>query len=102
VYARYAPVVFVVHQGLLDWNDFDGSQPVLLIIDHLMQETNETVVNWFTEGSHHRNVNIIYLAQHLFPKETNSHEPSVGTTDNVIITDNVITPDSVIRLSPIV
>ena len=66
VFARYPRVVF--HQRLPDWNDFDGSQPVLLIIDDLMQETNETVVNLFTKGSHHRNVSIMYLAQNLFPK----------------------------------
>ena len=65
-FARYPRVVF--HQGLPDWNDFDGSQPILLIIDDLMQETNETVVNLFTKGSHHRNVSIMYLAQNLFPK----------------------------------
>jgi len=39
-FARYSRVVF--HQGLPDWNDFDGSQRILLIIDDLMQETNET------------------------------------------------------------
>jgi len=33
-----------------------------------MQETNETVVNLFTKGSHHRNISIMYLAQNLFPK----------------------------------
>jgi len=33
-----------------------------------MQETNETVANLFTKGSHHRNVSIMYLAQSLFPK----------------------------------
>jgi len=33
-----------------------------------MQETNETIVNLFTKGSHHRNVSIMYLAQNLFPK----------------------------------
>ena len=66
MFARYPRVVF--HQGLPDWNDFDGSQPVLLIIDDLMQETNETVANLFTKGSHQRNVSIMYLTQNLFPK----------------------------------
>jgi len=66
VFRTYPRVVF--HQGLPDWNDFDGSEPVVLIIDDLMQETNETVVNLFTKGSHHRNISIMYLAQNLFPK----------------------------------
>ena len=55
-------------------NNFDGNEPVLLIIDDLMQETNESVVNLFTKGSHHRNVSVMYLAQNLFPK-TNSLGP---------------------------
>jgi len=33
-----------------------------------MQETNDTVANLFTKGSHHRNVSVVYLAQNLFPK----------------------------------
>jgi len=37
-FARYHRVVF--YQGLPEWNDFDGSQSMLLIIDDLMQETN--------------------------------------------------------------
>jgi len=33
-----------------------------------MQDTNETVANMFTKGSHHRNVSVVFLAQNLFPK----------------------------------
>jgi len=33
-----------------------------------MQETNDTVANLFTKGSHHRNLSVVYLAQNLFPK----------------------------------
>jgi len=66
LFRAYPRVVF--HQGLPDLNDFDGSVPVLLVIDDLMQETNETVANLFTKGSHHRNVSVMFLAQNLFPK----------------------------------
>ena len=45
-----------------------GLAPTLLIIDDLMQETNETVANLFTKGSHHRNFSVMFLAQNLFPK----------------------------------
>ena len=57
LFCRYPQVIF--HQGLPDMSDFDGREPVLLIVDDLMRETNETVANLFTKGSHHRN---------LFPK----------------------------------
>ena len=43
-------------------------EPTLLIIDDLMQETNETIANMFTKGSHHRNISVVFLAQNLFPK----------------------------------
>ena len=66
LFCNYPQVVF--HQGLPDLNDFDGSEPTLLIIDDLMQETNKTVANLFIKGSHHRNVSVMFLAQNLFPK----------------------------------
>ena len=66
LFCNYPQVVF--HRGLPDSNDFDGSEPTLLVIDDLMHETNETVVDLFTKGSHHRNVSVMYLAQNLFPK----------------------------------
>jgi len=46
LFCQYPRVVF--HQGLPDLSDFDGKEPVLLIIDDLMQETDETVSNLFT------------------------------------------------------
>jgi len=52
LFYQYPRVVF--HHGLPDLNDFDGREPVLLNIDYLMQETDETVANLFTKGSHHR------------------------------------------------
>jgi len=33
-----------------------------------MHETNETIANMFTKGSHHINVSIVFLAQNLFRK----------------------------------
>ena len=60
LFCRYPRVDF--HQGLPELTDFDGSEPTLLIIDNLMHETNETVVNLFTKGSHHRNVSVMYLS----------------------------------------
>ena len=66
LFNRYPEVIF--HQGLPSIDQFDGSETTLLIVDDLMMETNETVANLFTRGSHHRNVSIMFLAQNLFPK----------------------------------
>jgi len=65
LFCQYPRVVF--YQGLPDLSEFDGKEPVLLIIDDLMQET-ETMSKLYTKGSHHRNVSVVYLAQNLFPK----------------------------------
>lgn len=46
--------------------DFDGSVPVLIIIDDLMREADERVVDIFTKGSHHRNMSVLFLTQNLF------------------------------------
>jgi len=66
LFRRYPRIKF--REGLPDIGDFDGREPTLLIIDDLMQETNETIANMFTKGSHHRNVSVVFLAQNLFPK----------------------------------
>jgi len=34
----------------------------------MMQETNDTVANLCTKGSHHRNVSVVYFSQNFFPK----------------------------------
>jgi hypothetical protein len=66
IFAKYPHVIF--NEGLPDVSNFDGKEPVLLVIDDLMQETNQTVANIFTKVSHHRNVSVLYLTQNLFPK----------------------------------
>lgn len=46
--------------------DFDGSIPVLIIIDDLMSEADQRIVDIFTKGSHHRNMSVLFLTQNLF------------------------------------
>ena len=62
----YPQVTF--RRGLPDLDDFEGSHPVLLVIDDLMNEADESVANLFTKGSHHRNVSVLFLVQNLFHK----------------------------------
>ena len=45
---------------------FDGSEPVLMILDDLMRETNASIVDIFTKGSHHRQISVFYITQNLF------------------------------------
>ena len=46
---KYPRVDF--QQGLPDLQDFNGSEPVLFVIDDIMDETDESVANLFTKGS---------------------------------------------------
>ena len=77
LFDKYADVDF--RQGLPDLKDFDGREPVLLIVDDLMNETDETVANLFTKGSHHRNVSVMFLVQNLFHKNKHIRTISLNT-----------------------
>jgi len=37
-----------------------------LILDDLMNETNQSVTDLFTKGSHHRDLSVVYIVQNLF------------------------------------
>ena len=77
----YSGVMF--HRGLPELEYFDGSEPVLLVIDDLMNETDESVANLFTKGSHHRNVSVVFLVQNLFHK--NKHVRTISLNTHYIV-----------------
>jgi hypothetical protein len=54
------------YDGMPDLNMFDGVQRTLLVIDDLMQETDDRVSQIFTRISHHKNLSVLYLTQNLF------------------------------------
>jgi hypothetical protein len=64
IFNNYPQVEF--NEGLPNISQFDGKQRVLLILDDLMTESNDSVTNIFTKFSHHRNVSVIFLTQNLF------------------------------------
>ena len=66
LFAKYPTVEF--QEGLPDISKFDGSEPILLIIDDLMDEMNADTEKMFTRMSHHRNMSVIFIMQNLFPK----------------------------------
>jgi hypothetical protein len=55
-------------EGLPELSDFDGEDPVLLIVDDFMSEANGEMTKMFTRGSHHRNLSIWFLMQNFFHK----------------------------------
>jgi len=81
LFRKYPLVTF--HQGLPNIADFDGSEPVLLVIDDLMNEADESVANLFTKGSHHRNVSGLFLVQNLFFK--NKHVRTISLNSHYMV-----------------
>ena len=57
-------------EGLPQLDEFrNDSLPKLIILDDLMHEStssDQTVVQLFTKGSHHRNLSVFFLTQNLF------------------------------------
>lgn len=57
-------------EGLPQLDEFrNDSSPKLIILDDLMHEStssDQTVVQLFTKGSHHRNLSVFFLTQNLF------------------------------------
>ena len=53
-------------EGLPSLEDFDGKEPVLVIIDDMMREADNTVVDLFTKGCHHRNISVFFITQNIF------------------------------------
>jgi len=81
IFAKYTNVEF--NEGLPDVTRFDGSEPVLLILDDLMDETNESVSAIFTKIYHHRNVSVMYITQNMFPK--NKHARTISLNSHCMI-----------------
>ena len=53
-------------QGLPDLDTLDLREKHLIILDDLMDETDQRVASLFTKKSHHRNISVMYIAQNLF------------------------------------
>ena len=77
VFTQYPQVEFC--EGLTDTSRFDGSKRILLILDDLLTETNDSVCNIFTKLSHHRNMSVIYLTQNIFYKSKHSRTLSLNS-----------------------
>lgn len=66
------------HEGLPKSSMFNGI-PTLVIIDDLMDKTDDTVANLFTKISHHRSVSVIYITQNVFHKCKQSRTISLNS-----------------------
>jgi hypothetical protein len=48
-------------QGLPDMDNLDPREKHLIILDDLMDETDQRVASLFTKKSHHRNISVMYI-----------------------------------------
>ena len=53
-------------QGFLDLDTHDPRDEHLIILDDLMDETDQRVASLFPKNSHHRNISVMYIVQNLF------------------------------------
>jgi len=53
-------------QGLPDLDNLDPREKHLIILDDLMDETDQRVASLFTKKSHHRNISVMYIVRNLF------------------------------------
>jgi GTPase SAR1 family protein len=64
LYGRVEGIEF--QQGLPDLDNLDPREKHLIILDDLMDETDQRVASLFTKKSHHRNISVMYIVQNLF------------------------------------
>jgi hypothetical protein len=50
----------------------DPREKHLIILDDLMDETDQRVASLFTKKNHHRNISVMYIVQNLFHHRTNA------------------------------
>jgi hypothetical protein len=53
-------------QGLPDLDNLDSREKHLIILDDLMDETDQRAASLFTKKSQHRNITVMYIVQNLF------------------------------------
>ena len=63
-------------EGLADLTTLNTKKRTLVIIDDLMTETDKSVSNLFTKGSHHCNLSVLHWCK-MYLIKTNIQEPSV-------------------------
>lgn len=74
-------------EGLPQPDDYsnDNHLKKLLIIDDLMRESsNNTVVDLFTKGSHHKNISVMFITQNIFHQGRGQRDISLNANYIVI------------------
>ena len=81
-YTQLKNVTFV--EGLPNTKEWSVDRRRLVILDDLMNETDQRVTSLFTKGSHHRNMSVMFIVQNLFGKNKEQRTISLNTHYMVI------------------
>jgi len=81
LFRKYPRVTF--YQGLPNADDFDCRELVLLVVDDLMNETDDSVADLFTKASHHCNISVAFFVQNLFYK--NKHIRTISLNAHYMV-----------------
>ena len=66
-----------------DLEPLDPRDKHLIILDDLMDETDQRIASMFTKKSHHRNTNVMYIAQNLFDR--GKHHRTVSLNAHYVV-----------------
>ena len=70
-------------QGLPDLDNSDPTEKHLIILDDLMDETDQRVASLFTKNNHHRNISVMYIVQNLFHRR--KHHRTLSLTAHYMV-----------------
>lgn len=80
-YEKMRGVTFV--EGLPPTEEWKGELRRLVVIDDLMDETDDRVTRLFTRGSHHRDVSVIQIVQNVFGK--NKEQRTINLNSHYLV-----------------
>ncbi|KAF4524512.1 hypothetical protein B566_EDAN011523 [Ephemera danica] len=66
-------------KGIEGLDILDSKEPVLIVLDDLMQEIDESIVSLFTRGCHHQNRSVILITQNMFHQKKGQRDIALNT-----------------------
>ena len=73
----------IFSEGLPDVDEWVNDRKRLVVLDDLMNETDERVSRLFTKGSHHRGISVIQIVQNLF--SNNKHQRTISLNSQYLV-----------------
>ena len=69
------------HQGLSSSDEIEEMSDGLIVIDDLVNDAvkDASMLSTFTEGSHHKNISIVFIMQNIFHKGSHTRTMSINT-----------------------